>query len=148
MTLREVSREIAILREAQTAIQQTQALILEEIRLLRCGSGRTDPDSLETLLAYLNASFGENSWTSHAVFEQAEENPLLYAAITRCLGELATIQGLSKLLLGVVGQWGEYSLRCLKKRSNAGAVFQVKQCVTPSLNETGIVSEGECRRSL
>lgn len=135
MTLREVSQEIAAVKEAQTAIQQTQALILEELRLLRCGSGRTDPDSLETLLAYLNASFGESPWTSHNVFERAEDNPLLDAAITRCLGELATIQGLSKLLLGALGKWGDYSLKCLKKRSNAGAVFQVKQCVTPSLKK-------------
>jgi hypothetical protein len=135
MTLREVSQEIAAVKEQQAVIQHTQMLILDELRLLRCGGGRTDPESLETLLAYLNASFDKRPWTSHNAFEQAEDNPLLDAAITRCLGELGTIQGLSKLLLGHLGAWGEYSLTCVRKRSNAGAVFQVKQCVTPSLPE-------------
>jgi hypothetical protein len=121
--------------EMKVSILETQALILKELRFLRCGAGRIDPESLETLLAYLNASFGERPWTSHNAFEQAEDNPLLDAAITRCLGELGTIQGLSKLLLGHLGTWGDYALTCVRKRSNAGAVFQVKQCVTPSLPE-------------
>lgn len=132
MTLRELRQEIATVREVQDAIQQTQTLMLAELRLLRCGAGRIDADSLAALFEYLHDSFGDAVWTSAEVFREAAENILVDAALTRCLGERGTVNGLGKLLMGNLGPTGDYSLRCVKKHGNAGAIFRVTECVTSS----------------
>lgn len=130
--MREVHQEILAVREQQEAILQTQTLILAELRLLRCGAGRIDADSIEALLGYLHDSFGEAAWTSAEVFSEAAENRLVDAALTRCLGERGTVNGLGKLLMGSLGPTGDYFLRCVKKHGNAGAIFRVTECVTSS----------------
>jgi hypothetical protein len=133
MTLREVSQEIAAVKEQQAAIQHTQMLILDELRLMRCGAGRIDADSLEALLEYLHDEFHESTWTSRVVFEQAAENRLLRAALIRCLGEEGTANGLGKLLKSHLGRTGEFLLVCVKKHGSSGAVFRVTDSVTSSL---------------
>ena len=109
-----------------------------EVRFLRRGQARTDDGSFETLLEHLHDSLRERPWTSSEVFEQAEDNPLLYAAMVRCLGPVPTIQGLSKLLMQRRGQCGEYTVRYLK-RGNSGSLFTVQQCCTPALEKRSTV---------
>jgi hypothetical protein len=68
------------------------AALQAEMRLLRRGRSPADDASFETLLEYIQDGFEGSSWTSSPVFEQADENPLLYAALARCLGPQPTIQ--------------------------------------------------------
>ena len=99
-----------------------------------------DEASFESLLEYLHDSLREKPWTSNEVFEQAEENSLLYAAMVRCLGPVPTIQGLSKLLMQRRGQWGNYTVRYVKRR-NSGSLFTVQQCCTPAPNQKRTVAK-------
>jgi len=140
MTLREAVDRIE-------ALEDSQARILDELRILRRGRTRADEESVVALLEYLHDVFDLEPWTSNQVFEQAEENPLLYAALVRCLGLQPTIQGLSKLLMRSRGPWGLYALRCLKQRGHSGAVFTVTQCVTPSPIQNSRVCRTDSRRS-
>jgi hypothetical protein len=88
-----------------------------------------------------------SSWTSSQVFEQADENPLLYTALARCLGPQPTIQGLSKLLIQLRGRRGQYTLRYVK-RGNSGSLFAVQQCSTPAGIHKSRVGKTTGRRSL
>lgn len=141
MTPREVVQAIATVIERQEAIQNTQLLILRELRIMRCGAGRVDEDSLEALLGYLYDEFHNDTWTSRVAFEQAAENRALYAALVRCLGEEGTPNGLGKLLKNNLGKTGDYSLECVNKHSNAGAVFRVTVSVTSSPLKPSMMEE-------
>jgi hypothetical protein len=121
--------------------------ILKELRLPQCRRGREDEDSVEALLEYIHDSFGATPWTSNQLFEQADENPLLYAAMVRCLGPEPTIQGLSKLIMRHRGPCGAFLLKCTKERGRLGAVFTVTHCVTASRMEESTVTRTTSRRS-
>lgn len=123
MTLKTLTAEVKELKE-------TVASLKAEVRLLRCDHPPIDEASLTTLLEYLHGTFGSTSFLSKHVFEEAELNQFLYAALVRCLGPEPTAQGLSKLLIPQSGQHGEFMLRCIKKRTNAGARFVVKHTFT------------------
>jgi hypothetical protein len=138
MTLRD---EVLHLKGIVTELQA-------EVRLLRRGNLRADADSIETLLEYLHDVFALAPWTSSQVFERAEENPLLYAALVRCLGPQPTIQRLSKLVMRYRGPCGAYSLKCLKERGRLGAVFTVTHSVTASQIQKSTVTRTTSRRSL
>ncbi len=138
MTLQALTAQIVELKE-------TVATLQAEMRLLRRGAGRTDGESLEVMLQHLRDSFGDVPWQSFRVFEQADDNPALYAVLVRCLGSGPTIQGLSKFLMRNLGDRGDYRLRCLK-RSNAGSRFVVLQCSTATPKNASTV-RGEDRRS-
>jgi len=139
MTLQALTAEVIELKQTVQALQA-------EVRWLRRGNPRADANSLETLLEYLHDVFALAPWTSNQVFEQAEENPLLYAVVVRCLGPQPTIQGLSKLLMQSRGHWGVYTLRSIK-RGSSGTLFGVQQCNTPAQFENGRVKRIQGRRS-
>jgi hypothetical protein len=120
------------LRDEVVHLKEIVAVLQAEVRSLRRGRSPANNDSLETLLEYIQDGFGGAPWTSSQVFEQAEENPLLYAALVRCVGPQPTIQGLSKMLMRNCGTCGAHILRCLKPRGHSGALFTVTHCVTPS----------------
>jgi hypothetical protein len=111
-------------------LKETVAGLQAEMRLLRCDHPPVDEASLTTLLEYLHGTFGSTSFLSKRVFEEAELNKFLYAALVRCLGPEPNAQGLSKMLIPRSGQHGEFMLRCIKKRTNAGARFVVKHSFT------------------
>lgn len=119
------------MRDLQARIEILEA----EVRFLKRGQARIDEESLITFLEFVFDAFSNTSWTANRVFESAEDNPLLYAALVRCLGGDPSIQGLGKFLMRSIGQWGAFRLRCIKPRSYLGAVFQLTHCVIKSGEE-------------
>ncbi len=116
-------------------LQARLELLETEVRLLKRGQARIDAESVITFLEFVSDAFGKTSWTANRVFEAAEDNPFLYAALVRCLGGDPSIQGLGKFLMRSIGQWGPFRLRCIKPRSYLGAVFQLTHCVSKSGEE-------------
>jgi hypothetical protein len=134
MTLREAADRIA-------ALEENQAQILEELRLLRRGSGRADEESMVAFLELVRDVFGESPWTSGKVLAMAFDQPVLRGTIVRVIGEHPTVQGLGKFLMSNLGVCGTFRLLCLRKHTEYGAQFRLTECVSASAEKPARVRQ-------